>query len=235
MSIHDGHRARLRKRFIEHGAESMEDHQILEMLLFYSIPRGDTNELAHALMAAFGSFSAVLEASATDLCRVPGIGMQSATMLSFMGSVVRRYLIDKNNQNVTIIGSVTDCTDYLQPYFAGRKNETVYILCLDAKCKVLSCKQIGEGSINSAAIPLRRVVDIALSCNASSVVLAHNHPGGIALPSKDDISTTKQIAAVLKSVDVILADHIVYSDDDCVSMYQSGLFKPDMHITVISG
>lgn len=233
MSKHDGHRERMRKRFLEQGLDGFENHQILEMMLYYTIPRGDTNELAHDLITSFGSFSGVLEASASDLCRVPGIGIQSATMLSFMGSMVRRYLIDKNKSDVTIMVSVNDCADYLRPFFAGRKNEVVYLLCMDAKCKVLACKKIGEGSVNSAAIPLRTIVDMALSTNATSVVLAHNHPGGIALPSPEDVETTKKMSAILRSVDVILVDHIIFSDDDCVSMNQSGYCSSNVRFVAI--
>ena len=108
------------------------------------------------------------------------------------------------------------------PRFFGRKVETVFLLCLDAKCKVLCCKEVGEGSVNSAGISIRRIVETALGANATSVVLAHNHPSGMALPSAEDIQTTRRVAAALNTVDILLADHIVVADDDFVSMVQSG-------------
>lgn len=233
MSKHDGHRDRMRNRFLEQGLDGFEDHQVLEMLLYYSIPRKDTNEMAHDLIAAFGSFSGVLDAPVGELCKVPGVGMSIATMLSFAGSVVRYYMVDKAKQDVTIFATLNDCVDYLRPYFTGRRNETVYMLCLDAKCKLLACKMLGEGSVNSAAVPLRKIVDIALATNATSVVLAHNHPGGIAFPSGDDLNTTKQLANILRSVDIILADHIVFSDEGSVSMAQSGYYDAKMQLTLI--
>lgn len=223
----------MRNRFLEQGLDGFEDHQVLEMMLYYCMPRKDTNEVAHDLINAFGSFSGVLEAPVTELCKVPGVGMSAATMLSFAGSMIRYYMVDKANQDVTIFRTLNDCADYLKPYFTGMRNETVYMLCLDAKCKLLACKMLGEGSVNSAAVPLRKIVDIALSTNATSVVLAHNHPGGVALPSGDDLNTTKQLSNILRSVDIILADHIVFSDEESVSMVQSGIYDAKMQFTLI--
>ena len=108
------------------------------------------------------------------------------------------------------------------PFFFGRKVETVFLLCLDAKCKVLCCKEIGEGSVNAAGISVRRVVETALNAGASTVVLAHNHPSGLALPSAEDIQTTRRMAMALSAVEIHLADHIVVADGDYVSMVQSG-------------
>ena len=233
MSKHDGHRARMRKRFLEQGLEGFEDHQVLEMLLYYSVPREDTNELAHDLIESFGSFSNVLEAPVTDFMKVKGVGEKTATMLSFVGSTVRYYMVDKKKQDSNILSTLNECVDYLKPYFTGRRNETVYILCLDAKCKVLLCKNLGEGGVNSAAVPMRKIVDVAMASNATSVVLAHNHPGGLAYPSGDDVNTTKQLAATLQAVDVILADHIIFSDEESVSLTQSGYYTPQMSYALI--
>lgn len=233
MAVHDGHRARMRKRLLEQGLDGFDDHQVLEMLLYYTISRGDTNELAHILINTFGSFSQVLEASVQDLRKVHGIGEQTATMLHFVGSMFRYYLVEKKNIECKSLNTINECISYLKPYFTGKKNEVVYILCLDSKCKILLCKMLGEGSINSAAIPMRKVVDVAMSSNATSVILAHNHPGGIALPSPDDVATTKQLASTLRSVDVILADHVVFADGEGVSMVQSGIYDPKMKITLI--
>ena len=113
------------------------------------------------------------------------------------------------------------------PYFHGRRNEMVFLLCLDAKCKVLCCREIGEGSVNSASIPIRRVVEHALAANASSVILAHNHPSGIAVPSDEDKLTTYRVAAALKMVEIELVDHLVIAEDDYVSMRHSGIYDPE--------
>ena len=220
-SIHGGHRDRLKKRFLQQGLDSFTDIQALELLLFYSVPRQDTNPIAHRLLSRFGSLSQVLEAPAEELMQVEGIGEHSALLLRLINEMGRYYLVDRA-QREQVLPTIEDCARYLLPCFYGRTVETVFLLCLDAKCKVLSCREVGEGSINSAGISVRRIVETAIREGASTVVLAHNHPSGIALPSAEDIQTTRRIAAALQSVEVQLADHIVVADGDYVSMVQSG-------------
>ena len=220
-SIHEGHRDRLKKRFLQQGLDEFTDIQALELLLFYSIPRQDTNPVAHNLLSRFGSLSQVLEAPAEELMQVEGIGEHSALLLRLINEMGRYYLVDRA-QRERVLPTIEDCARYLLPCFYGRTTETVFLLCLDAKCKVLCCREVGEGSINSAGISIRKIVETAIREGASTVVLAHNHPSGIALPSAEDIHTTRRIAAALQSVEVQLADHIVVADGDYVSMIQSG-------------
>lgn len=226
MSVHDGHRQRLKERFLKEGLDGFTDVQVLELLLFYCIPRQDTNELAHRLLDQFGSLSQVMEADVEKLKKVSGIGDNAATFLKLIPAAGRYYGVDRGKCKEQPLLSVEDCGTYLQPYFLGRTNEMVYLLCLDAKCKVLCCRQVGEGSINSASVSIRSIVEQALSAKASTVVLAHNHPSGIALPSNEDIMTTRRVAAALDAVEVVLADHLVMVDDDYTSMVQSGYFRP---------
>lgn len=226
MSIHDGHRQRLKNRFREEGLDHFEEHQVLELILYYTIPRRDTNPIAHELLKRFGSLAQVLEARPEELAKVPGMGDSAATFLSLITAVGRYYLVNRTMQE-TILPSIEKCGQYLVPFFHGRRNEMVYILCLDAKCKVLCCKEMGEGSVNSAGVPIRRIVETALGANATSVVLAHNHPSGFALPSGEDIQTTKRVAMALDVVEIQLVDHIVVADDDFVSLAQSDLYSPD--------
>ena len=221
MSIHSGHRQRLKDRFLAEGLDHFEELYVLELLLYYCIPQKDTNPIAHALLNHFGSLTAVFEATPEELTKVPGIGKNAATFLNLIPQAGRYYQI-KRAEPGRILRTIEQCGSYLVPYFSGRENETVFLLCLDAKCKVLACREVGEGSVNSANVPIRRVVEIALAEGASTVVLAHNHPSGIAIPSGEDIATTRRLYAALSTVDVILADHIVVADDDYVSMVQSG-------------
>lgn len=221
MSIHDGHRQRLRERFLREGLDNFDELQVLELLLFYCVPRQDTNPIAHALLERFGSLAQVLEADPAELRKVPGIGDNAATFLSLVMSASRYYQVNKASSAV-ILPTIEQCGKYLLHRFHGRRNETVFLLCLDAKCKVLCCKEIGEGSVNTAAISVRKVVETALAANATTVVLAHNHPSGIAVPSNEDVQTTRRIAAALQTVEIHLADHIVVADGDYVSMVQSG-------------
>ena len=216
----------MKERFLKEGLDHFDEHQVLELLLFYCIPRIDTNPLAHNLLERFGSLAQVLEAPVEELEKVPGIGTNAATFLSLTTAVGRYYLVNRSMQTV-ILPTIEKCGRYLQPFFYGRRNETVYMLCLDAKCKVLCCKEVGEGSVNSAGIPIRRIVEIALGANASSVILAHNHPSGFAVPSGEDVQTTRRIAAALDAVEIELVDHIVFADEDFVSMAQSGYYYPE--------
>lgn len=227
MPIHDGHRQRLRERFLKEGLDSFTQEQVVELLLFYSIPRIDTNEIAHNLVNHFGSLSQVLEAPVAELKKVPGIGDNSAVLLHLIAEVARYYQVNRT-MNEKVLNTIEKCGSFLLPYFVGRRNETVFLLCLDAKCKLLCCREISEGSVNAASISIRKVVETALAANATSVVLAHNHPSGVAMPSGDDVATTHRIAAALQAVDVYLADHLVISDDDYVSMVHSRLYTPKL-------
>ena len=220
-SIHKGHRQRLKDRFLAEGLDHFTEIQVLELVLFYAIPRKDTNPIAHALLDHFGSLAQVLDAAPEELAKVPGMGESAAAYLHLLTQVARYYLVNRSTQN-KVLPTLEDCANYLVPFFHGRRVETVFMLCLDAKCKVLCCKEVGEGSVNSAGISTRRIVETALGANASVVVLAHNHPSGIAIPSGEDVQTTKRIAAALQSVEIQLADHIVVADADYVSMAQSG-------------
>ena len=206
---------------METGLDSFTDVQALELLLFYAIPQKDTNPIAHALLNRFGSLSQVLDADTEELEKVPGISDHAATLLRLVTQLGRFYQVD-TAQRTEALTSIDACGAYLVPHFFGRKVETVFLLCLDAKCKVLCCREIGEGSVNAASISVRKVVEAALSANATSVVLAHNHPSGVALPSADDVQTTRRIAAALSAVEVRLIDHIVVAEGDFISMVQSG-------------
>lgn len=227
MSIHEGHRQRLKDRFRREGLDNFDELYVLELLLFYCIPRKDTNSIAHRLLDQFGSLTAVLEASPEELEKVEGINTSASTFLSLITQVGRYYQVRRAEPG-DILRTSDQCGNYLMPYFFGRDTETVFMLCLDAKCKVICCKKVGEGNVNSANIPIRRVVEMALSANATSVVLAHNHPSGLALPSADDVQTTLRVSAALETVEITLADHIVVCGDDFISMAQSQYFTPNM-------
>lgn len=226
MSIHDGHRQRLKNRFRREGLDSFEELQVLELLLFYCIPRQDTNPIAHALLNHFGTLDQVMDAPAEELQKVPGVGENAATFLALVHALDRRYQISKE-QNLKILSTVEECGRYMWSCLKDLRNETVYLLCLDAKCKALCCKKVGEGSVNSAAVPVRRIVEIALGANATSVVLAHNHPSGLAVPSDADKLTTRRVAAALAAVEIQLVDHIVVAEEEFISMAQSGVYSPD--------
>lgn len=221
---HDGHRERLRKKFLSHGLDAIADINVLELLLFYAIPRQDTNPIAHRLLDAFDSLAGVFDASVEDLMKQGGLTENAAALIKLTTAVARRQQICRANME-HILNSTQKCGDYLVPYFFGATEEMVYLLALDAKCKVLGCTKLFTGTINSANLSVRSVVEYALRVKASSVVLAHNHTSGIAIPSQEDIRTTEVVIKALDMVDVLLADHIVVADEDYVSMAESGILS----------
>lgn len=224
MSIHNGHRQRLMDRFRENGLDEFNSIQALELLLFFSIPRRDTNELAHVLLDRFGSISRVMDASVEELMEVPGVGRNTATLLRLVKEAGRFYQVDRVKRD-SLLRTMDDCARYLMPYFMGKQREMVYLLCLDAGCNAIACREVGEGDVNVAVISPRRVVEVALAEKASSVVLAHNHPSGVAIPSQEDVAVTRRLASALASVDVVLLDHLIVAENDYVSLVQSKLFQ----------
>jgi len=224
MSIHEGHRQRLKDRFRKEGLDGFDDLYVLELLLFYCVPRRDTNPIAHRLLDRFGSVAGVLDAPAGDLKNVEDVGESVITFLSLIKSVWRRYETQKKETDHPL-RDIEECGAYIRPYFIGRSNESVYLLCLDAKSKVICCTLVGEGSVNSASVSVRKIVETALNANATSVILAHNHPSGLAIPSFEDVQTTKRIGKALQAVEVILVDHLVFADGDFTSLTQSGQYS----------
>ena len=224
MGVHDGHRKRLKTQFLIHG-EDFHDHQLLELLLCYAIPQGDVNGLAHALLDQFGSLAGVFDALPPSLTRVDGVGEHTAVLLKLIPKLAGRYSTIRSSPG-DILASSRAARDYLLPNFqTGPRNEMVYLVCMDAKYKVLGCHKLGEGTVNAADITPRRVVELALAHNASAVLLAHNHVSGLALPSNADLLTTETLARVLREVGVELADHLIFTEDDMVSLKDSGLLN----------
>ncbi len=221
MSIHNGHRQRMKEEFLARP-ESFPDHKLLELLLFYANPRGDTNPTAHALIDRFGSLSGVMDALPEELAKVPGVGGHAIALLKAVKEGAGRYFTSRTNLD-EIIGSTEDIYHILRPYFFGARNERICLLCLDGKGKCLGVRQIGEGNVNAAEVRTRSIVEAALSLNAAQVVLAHNHISGLALPSNEDKVTTQYLAKVLASVGVTLMDHMIFTDDDMVSIRESGI------------
>ncbi len=224
--LHKGHRQRLKERFLREGLDNFEEHQVLELLLFYGVPQRDTNPIAHDLINRFGSLSAVLEAGPEELAEVPFVGDNVSTLFKLITAVGRYYQVNCAMRE-QILTTIDACGKYLTPFFYGRQHETVFLLCLDAKCKVLCCEKVGQGSVNSAGVPIRQIVETALKANASTAILAHNHPSGLALPSREDVQTTRRVAAALDAVEIELTDHIIVADNDWVSLAQSGLYCPE--------
>ena len=220
MGLHDGHRQRKKEQFRTQGLASFADHEALEVLLYYAVPRQDTNETAHRLLQQFGTLRDVLDAPPEELEKVQGVGQNAATLLHLVSAINRRvpYATGKS----VILNSVEKCGNYFLQLLSGERHEVLYQACLDGKGKLIACRKLADGNIDSAALSVRQVVNNALACEASAVVLAHNHPSGVALPSEDDRAVTILVRDALKMMDIRLVDHIVVADGDFVSMAQSG-------------
>ena len=215
MAIHDGHRERMRKQLKTSGMDSLSDVQVLEVLLYYAAPRGDTNPAAHALLNRFGTLDGVFSAPEAELKKVDGVGDAAAQLIALVPQVARRCLMSRSAQ-IQVLDTTSKCGRYLLPYFHGEHEEVVYLLCLDAKCKALDCVLIHRGGVNVASIAARKVVKTALDAN---------HPSGLALPSPEDRQTTLVLKRALEAVGVVLADHIIVADGDFVSMRDDGILE----------
>jgi len=220
-NIHKGHRARQKDKFLEHGLDSFTDVEAIELLLYYAIPRRDTNELAHVLLDRFRSFRGVLEADAADLCAVPGVGENAAGLLRLVTALNQRYLRTAPARGLLLADSAA-VSAYLIPKFAYCKEEIALLLTLDSASRLIHCHYLTEGLSNKVMLSSRDIMDCVLRDDAAKVILAHNHVSGVALPSNSDIVTTNRIGAALALISVELVDHLIVCDDECVSMRDSG-------------
>ena len=224
-SVHDKHRQRVRKEFLARGFdESTPEHKILEMLLFYSIPRKDTNELAHNLIDRFGSLSNLLEAETKTLMEVDGVGENTAALIKLILPIAKVYQNQKKNRNSSF-GSMDEIGEYLTRKYIGFTKEMFSVMCFDNMGKMCGFDFLSSGDISSVGVTSRMVLEKVLNHNATNAIICHNHPGGSAMPSSEDLELTGQIAAALKSISVRLVDHIIICGNDYVSFRQSTQYK----------
>lgn len=223
--IHNGHRERLKARFAKDGLETFEPHQVLELLLFFAIPRRDTNPLAHDLIDTFGSLPAVLEASPAELRKVKGIGNHAATLISLCGQLMVRHQQEKRRK-VDTFNTTEEIAEYLQPLFLNEKREKAILLCLNNRMELLNCSVLSTGTITETEARARDIVENALRYHSTNIVLAHNHPAGFANPSSADLSTTRYLAKSLELVDICLIDHFIFSPTDYVSLRDNPQYAP---------
>ncbi len=222
-NLHENHRDRVRKGFLANGFDiDTPPHKILEMLLFYSIPRKDTNEIAHRLLNEFGSLSAVLEAPPSALMKIEGVGERTVALLKLIMPIARRYLVEKTD--IKEMGSMNDICDYISARHFGYDREVFCVTSLNNAGKILAFDKICEGDIAVVGVPLRDVIETILKRKATAAIISHNHPSGSAVPSIEDVEATKLVARALSTIGVRLLDHIIVVPDDYVSMVQSKQF-----------
>ena len=221
-NLHKGHRQRVKDRYIAESLDSFEDHQVLELLLYYAIPYRDINDLAHRLLDKYGSLSGVFEADYYDLRTVSGIGANTAMLLTMVPSLSRVYQLDKWGKK-PIMGSTAALGEYAVNLFIGRTYEVFYLICLDAQNRVNHAALIYEGSINEVAIYPRIVVETAIRHKAKNVVLVHNHPGGSLQPTSSDMDLTWRLVDIMKDISISVVDHIIVSNSSYLSFAEKGL------------
>ena len=213
---------KLIRRFLIRNPDGLTDKEVLYLLL--RLTSDDAQTLTDRLMEVYPTIAHLMEASTEDLNAIEWMDEDSVLLLRLVPELHRRYFLSRSHVETRLKDS-HDFGTFLLPYFYGARDEMVYLLMLDAAGRVLNCRLIGHGSVNSANVPFRKLVQEALTANASAVVLAHNHPSGIALPSQEDYEITLRLRETLDAVDVLLIDHIVVADDDFVSMRDSGYLR----------
>lgn len=217
---HKGHRIKVRNRYYETGFNGMADHNVLEMLLFFGIPYRDTNEMAHELITRFGSFSAVLEAEVKDLVTVKGMTENAACLISMIRPLYKRYMEDICSRK-PVFDSKEKISEFIRSLFLDTNDERLYALAYDSGRRFIGYKNIGDGDIRSSRADIRKLSAFVLECKATGIILAHNHPHGIALPSTEDIDCTKYIYKILDALKVRLLDHIIVNESDYISMAET--------------
>lgn len=222
-NVHEGHRERMRNKYVNKGIEVFEQHEILEMLLFYAIPRKNTNDIAHRLLEACGSLSAVFDAP-IDILMQQGLSYNAAVLLHMIPDLSRAYQSDKFDNEEKIITD-ENIGKKMVHLFAGKNEECVYAFFLDAKGKEKYSGIISKGDASSAPLFSKNIVSIAARCKAVTVIIAHNHPSGVAFPSRADLEATADIADALDTIGIHLADHIIVADRDYISLSSTPPFS----------
>lgn len=222
-NIHKGHRERMRKKFIQSGFDGFTNHEILELLLFYSRPRIDTNVIAHRLIDKYHSISAVCDADIDDLKEVEGIDESSAVLLKMIPLLAREYMTSDSKR--LSMKSFSAVCDYFKAQYLGETVEKIRVACLDDKLRLVAGKIIAEGAPGGVEVNIRRIVEFTYKNKCENVILAHNHPNGDIIPSDDDIKSTALIHNTLKPVGINLLDHIIVAGSQAISLKESGAFS----------
>lgn len=216
-AVHSAHRQRFKARFLKEGLDHFEDHNVLELLLFFGVPQADTNPLAHRLMERYGSFSAVFDAPIEDLRKVEGVGEHVATLIKLIPALARRYCADRFACRMEL-PTYSDVGNYFVAQFLGRRTEAVWGLFYSASFQLLESCELSSGGIGSAALSARGIAERAILCNARYLILGHNHPGGVPMASLADWETTRTLRGALADMEITLIDHFIIAEGKFFSL-----------------
>ena len=227
--IHNQHRRRVKENFRKSGLDAFQPHNVLEMLLFYSIPVKDTNEIAHLLINEFGSFSAVFDAPIEALMNIEGVGIETATLIKFIPQLFRVYEADKFSEKTVILSSES-AKRYLASYYKGATCEKFVILYLDGHGRILKEEEISQGNETMVYTDLNAIMKSALFVGAKGLVLSHNHLSGFAVPSKEDIDMTEKLAVLCEPIGVRMCEHVLFSGKDVCYFSKAKNIKSKMFV-----
>ena len=223
-NIHKNHRKRVREKFVQYGLQTFSEHQVLEMLLFYSISRKDTNVIAHKLIDRFGTLQAVLDADYNDLMEVEGISDVSASLIMFYRELYKYVRTKSLVQNADLSTAFKVC-DFCCQYFYHHVEESLILISLDEN-RMLKCVDvISTGCESETAFYPRKIIKAIVKNRSTDVVIAHNHPNGLPDPSSNDTIITKKLGKMLSDIGVNVIDHVICSGDRYVSFSDRGLLK----------
>jgi DNA repair protein RadC len=221
QSDYAGHRSRLRKRFFSTGLEGFHDHEVLELILTYVIPRRDVKPIAKALLKEFKSLAAILDAPQQHLLLIDGIGEQAAGFFNLIPQLVARYLNDRWKKR-RVFSSIKDAAEFLVNQLKAEKSEIFLCISLSSQNALIAKDKIQEGTVNRATVYPRLVVESALKHRATAVILAHNHPGGHPSPSDADRRLTRKLKHIFQDLDITLHDHIIVAGEKYYSFAEHG-------------
>lgn len=219
-NLHENHRERMRQRYLQQGAEGFSTHELLEMLLYQSIPREDTNGTAHALLEEHGGLEGVLFANADDLRTTDGVGIKSAIMLGLVGELVRRCALE-NRPRSSVFDTFDKARRFIEPYYIGVDVERVYVMLFDNGMHLIDFYLACEGTVNEAAPNARSIAQRAVRKRAASVLIAHNHPGGYAVGTAQDRDFTNRVEQALEIFHIPLLEHLLFADGYCIGLLQT--------------
>lgn len=223
-SLHAGHRQRVISKFTEYGLDTFAEHEVLELILFFSIARADTNPLAHVLLDKFGNLENVLNADPKDLMEVSGVGGNTAALISLIRSV-NEYKNTKLYDKKVIFRNSYGYGTFCVKYFSDHVNEESIMLSVDTSMRLKAVTCISKGTSSRTAFDSAKMLKTALTFNAPGVIIAHNHPGGEPQPSVADLALTRKAYEMFESVDIKLIDHVICNEKYFTSLKERGLFE----------
>ena len=216
-----GHRKRLREKFLNAGLAGFHDYEVIELLLTLGTPRKDCKETAKKAIARFGTLQGVLEATATELCEIEGIGPNNLVGLKLVKAVCDRYL-EKRIVSKDPINNSKELFQYLYHFLRDKKRESFIVIFLDAKNKVINSKMLFEGTLNMSSVYPREVIREAILHQAAALIFAHNHPSGDPTPSQEDIQITRKLIFSCHVMGIVVHEHIIIGDNKYFSFADKG-------------